>query len=113
MNFQEILLNSKAILLKDQIENFQIQINFIKSIKTQYGKTYICYNKKDNEHFYSNLQLTNYLNKVSKDLKSDGYFFYKDEDTSPILEFIIESKITKDDKTIVKLKIIKNMVDNN
>ena len=46
MNLQEILLNSKAILLKDQIENFQIQINFIKSIKTQYGKhTYVIIKK--------------------------------------------------------------------
>ena len=40
-------------------------------------------------------------------------FSFKDEDISLILEFTVESKITKDDQTIVKIKIIKNMVDDN
>ena len=108
MNFQDLLSKSKEIMLKNQIDATKIQVNFIKSIKSSYGKTYICYNKKDNEYFYSNLQLTNYLNKMCKDLKSDGYFYYKDEDLSPLLEFIISSKIVKDDKTIVKIEIKKN-----
>ena len=40
-------------------------------------------------------------------------FSFKDEEISLILEFTVESKITKDDQTIVKIKIIKNMVDDN
>ena len=114
MNFQEILSKSKEIKLKNQIETTKIQVNFIKAIKSSYGNTYICYYKKENEYFYSNLQLTNYFNKMCKDLKkSDGYFYYKDEELSPLLEFIISSKVIKDDKTIVKIEFIKNKVDDN
>ena len=107
MNFQDILSKSKEIMLKNQIDTTTMQINFVKSIKTKYGSSYVCYYKKANVYFYSNLQLTNYLNKMCSDLKSDESFFYKDEDLSPLLEFSISSKIIKDDKTIVKIEITK------
>ena len=108
MNFEKIFNESTQIKLKDQKVNKTLDINIISKIKTSYGETFLCYNKKYNVNFFVNSCLRAYLNKMIENLKNNDNFYYRDNESTKILQFKIKS-IVKDEqgKTKVDLEIVK------
>lgn len=107
MNFDKTF-EVDEIKLKDQKVGKRFDINIIKLIKTKYGNNMILYNKKHNRVFFANSLLRAYLSKVIINLKHTDNYYYKDDDLSSILQFIITGKKEVNGKPQVQLEFIKS-----
>ena len=107
MDFNK-LFETDIIKLADQKEGKTLHINVIKTIKTQYGDSFLLYDKKHNKTFFSNNLLKAYLTKMLGDLTNEKNYYYIDADLSTILSFKILSIKNVNGKNQVQLDFIKN-----
>ena len=107
MNFDKTF-EVDEIKLKDQKVGKRFDINIIKLIKTKYGNNMILYNKKHNRVFFANSFLRADLSKVITNLKHNDNYYYKDDDLSSILQYIITGKKEANGKPQVLLYFIKS-----
>ena len=82
-------------------------------VKSKFGTAMLLYNQKNKVCFIANSQLKSYLSKVSESLPSVDKFFYKDEEISPILKFVIKNISIKGGKQKVDLEFIRNNKSSN
>lgn len=104
MNFDEIYEKCSMIKINEQEEGKIFEVNLIKQITTKFGTNLILYNKKYNVCFYSNALLKSYLTKVMSNLKSNGSYYYKDDQLSKLIKFQIK-KIGKDKRGMIKVDL--------
>ena len=104
MNFDEIYEKCSMIKINEQEEGKIFEVNLIKQITTKFGTNLILYNKKYNVCFYSNALLKSYLTKVMSNLKSNGSYYYKDDQLSKLIKFQIK-KIGKDKRGMNKVDL--------
>ena len=107
MEFNKIF-ETDLIKLSDQKEGKTLHINVIKTIKTQYGDSFLMYDKKHNKTFFSNSLLKAYLTKMLNDLTNEKNYYYIDNDLSTILSFKIGAIKTINGKQQLQLEFIKN-----
>ena len=104
MNFDEIYEKCSMIKINEQEEGKIFEVNLIKQITTKFGTNLILYNKKYNVCFYSNALLKSYLTKMLSNLKSNGSYYYKDDQLSKLIKFQIK-KIGKDKRGMIKVDL--------
>ena len=104
MNFDDLYEKCSMIKLNEQEEGKVFEVNLIKQITTKFGTNLILYNKKYNVCFYSNALLKSYLTKMLSNLKSNGSYYYKDDQLSKLIKFQIK-KIGKDKRGMNKVDL--------
>ncbi len=57
MNFQSLFENAQEIKLKSQPLTKKLSVNSFKVVRSKFGESMICYNKKYNVVFFTNPQL--------------------------------------------------------
>lgn len=110
MNFQSLFENAQEIKLKFQPLTKKLCVNCFKVVRSKFGESMICYNKKYNVVFFTNSQLKGYLKKTMCNLLSKDNIYYKDEQLSDIIKFSIDSI---NESGQINLTILKNKKINN